>query len=120
MPKHYLRKRDVARRYGVDERTVDRMKGRRIPAPKYLPGSRFPIWDAEALDQADRHATLAAGQVTDADTFARLLQSVAAASTTKKAREIVVAATLAGDLRAVSDVQLATLRDAIEEKGGAQ
>jgi hypothetical protein len=119
MPKHYLRKRDVARRYGVDERTVDRMKGRRIPAPKYLPGSRFPIWDAEALDQADRHATLAAGHTADADTFARLLQNVAAASTTKKAREIVAVATLAGDLRALSDTQLEQLRDAVDEKRGA-
>jgi hypothetical protein len=116
MPKHFLRKRDVAARYGVDERTVDRMKGRRIPAPKYLPGSRFPIWDAEALDQADRHATLAAGHITDADTFARLLQDVAAASTSKKAREVIAAATLAGDLRTLSDAQLEALRDAIGEK----
>jgi hypothetical protein len=116
MSKHYLRKRDVARRYGIDERTVDRMKGRRIPAPKYLPGSRFPIWDIAELDAADRAATLAPGYGTATAAFDRLLEQVMAAATTKKARDIVAAATLAGDLRGMSEAQLDALRDAIDEK----
>jgi hypothetical protein len=41
MSKHYLRKRDVARRYGVDERTVDRMKGRRIRRRNIYPVPGF-------------------------------------------------------------------------------
>jgi hypothetical protein len=60
MAKKYLRKAGVAARYSVDERTVDRMKiDGRIPPPKYLPGSRIPIWDVDELDQNDRAATLA-------------------------------------------------------------
>lgn len=59
MLKTYLRKADVAARYKVDKRTVDRMKGDgRIPPPKYLPGSRFPIWEVGELDANDRAATL--------------------------------------------------------------
>jgi hypothetical protein len=49
----------------------------------------------------------------------RLLEQVAAAPTAKKARDIIAAATLAGELRSVSEAQLAALRDAVEEKGGA-
>jgi predicted DNA-binding transcriptional regulator AlpA len=57
--KRYLRKTAVAERYSVDERTVDRMaKDGRIPAPKYLPGSRIPIWDEDGLDANDRRATV--------------------------------------------------------------
>jgi hypothetical protein len=55
-----LRKHSVAERYDVDERTVDRMKlDGRIPPPKYLPGSRIPIWWEDELDENDRRATLA-------------------------------------------------------------
>jgi hypothetical protein len=54
-----LRRAGVAMRYSVDERTVDRMRlDGRIPPPKYLPGSRIPIWDEDELDQHDRAATL--------------------------------------------------------------
>lgn len=60
MAKKYLRKADVAARYAVDDRTVDRMKlDGRIPPPKYLPGSRIPIWEESELDLNDRAATLA-------------------------------------------------------------
>ena len=60
MAKKYLRKASVAARYDVDERTVDRMRDDgRIPPPKYLPGSRLPIWEEGELDQNDRAATLA-------------------------------------------------------------
>ena len=58
--RQYLRKRGVATRYAVDERTVDRMaRDGRIPPPKYLPGSRLPIWVEQELDENDRAATLA-------------------------------------------------------------
>lgn len=64
MSQKYLRKRSVAERYAVDERTVDRMKSDgRIPPPKYLPGSRFPIWSEAELDASDRRATLAPRKV---------------------------------------------------------
>ena len=57
--RRYLRKHGVAERYAVDERTVDRMKlDGRIPPPKYLPGSRFPMWAIDELDAADRRATV--------------------------------------------------------------
>jgi hypothetical protein len=57
--KKYLRRAGVAARYDVDERTVDRMRiDGRIPPPKYLPGSRIPIWEEGELDQNDRAATL--------------------------------------------------------------
>lgn len=59
MAKKYLRKADVAARYAVDDRTVDRMKrDGRIPPPKYLPNSRIPLWDEGELDLNDRAATL--------------------------------------------------------------
>lgn len=55
-----LRRGGVAARYSVNERTVDRMKDDgRIPPPKYLPGSRIPLWDESELDAHDRAATLA-------------------------------------------------------------
>jgi hypothetical protein len=55
--KRFLRKQSVADRYDVNERTVDRMaKDGRIPLPKYLPGSRIPIWDTDELDQNDLRA----------------------------------------------------------------
>ena len=60
MATKYFRKADVAARYAVDDRTVDRMKlDGRIPPPKYLPGSRIPIWEERELDLNDRAATLA-------------------------------------------------------------
>jgi predicted DNA-binding transcriptional regulator AlpA len=63
--RQYLRKRSVAARYGVDIRTVDRMRDdKRIPPPKYLPGSVIPMWDEAELDQNDRRATLTSRRVT--------------------------------------------------------
>jgi hypothetical protein len=56
--KKYLRKRSVATRYDVDPRTVDRMvEDKRIPAPKYLPGSPIPIWAEDELTAHERRAT---------------------------------------------------------------
>jgi hypothetical protein len=55
--RRYLRKREVARRYGVDERTVDRMaKDGRLPAYIYLPGSKLPLQDEDELDARDNAA----------------------------------------------------------------
>jgi hypothetical protein len=57
--KKYLRKRGVAERYSCHERSVDRMaEDGRIPSPKYLPGSRIPLWEEGELDKNDRRATL--------------------------------------------------------------
>jgi predicted DNA-binding transcriptional regulator AlpA len=56
-PKKYLRKKAVAERYSVDERTVDRMaEDGRLPSPQYR--GRFPLWDEAALDASDRAAAL--------------------------------------------------------------
>ena len=56
--KKYLRKKGVAGRYGVDERTIDRWVGLgRLPKPMYLPGSRIPLFAEDGLDEHDRLAT---------------------------------------------------------------
>jgi hypothetical protein len=58
-PKQFLRKRGVAERYAVNERTVDRMKiDGRIPPPIYR--GRIPLWDCDQLDASDRSFALAA------------------------------------------------------------
>lgn len=59
-PKKYLRKFDVADRYGVDPRTVDRWVADGVlPKPMYL--GRTPLWHEDDLDANDRRATAAAG-----------------------------------------------------------
>jgi hypothetical protein len=61
MPKQFFRKAQVALRYGVDERTVDRMKlDGRLPPPTYR--GRIPLWDGTALDASDRAATVTRSQ----------------------------------------------------------
>jgi hypothetical protein len=56
--KTYLRKNQVAERYATTPRTVERMVGDgRIP-PAALRNGRTPLWDAAALDAADRAATM--------------------------------------------------------------
>jgi predicted DNA-binding transcriptional regulator AlpA len=58
--RRYLRKRQVAARYNVDERTIDRMaKDGRLPAYIYLPGSKLPLQDEDELDQRDDAAAAA-------------------------------------------------------------
>jgi hypothetical protein len=54
--KQYLRKKDLAKRYGgITERNIDYMvKDGRIPAPFYR--GRFPLWDPDQVDAADRAA----------------------------------------------------------------
>ncbi len=55
----YLRRKDVADRYGgVSVRTIERMvKDKRLPEPVYR--GRFPLWSIEALDASDRAAVVA-------------------------------------------------------------
>jgi hypothetical protein len=58
--RRYLRKRQVAARYNVDERTIDRMaKDGRLPAYIYLPGSKLPLQDEDELDARDDAAAAA-------------------------------------------------------------
>jgi hypothetical protein len=57
MSKQFFRKTQVATRYGVDERTIDRMKlDGRIPKPVYR--GKFPLWDGDELDEYDRRASI--------------------------------------------------------------
>jgi predicted DNA-binding transcriptional regulator AlpA len=61
MPHKFFRKSQVATRYGVDERTVDRWKlDGRLPPPRYR--GRMPLWREDELDALDRRATVTANQ----------------------------------------------------------
>jgi len=61
VPKQFFRKSQVAARYGIDERMVDRWKqDGRLPLPRYR--GRMPLWREDELDQLDRTATLTANQ----------------------------------------------------------
>ena len=60
-PRRYLRKRAVAERYGVHERSVDRMKNDgRLPPPDFYNGrnfrcgARIPLTPATALPRCCR------------------------------------------------------------------
>jgi hypothetical protein len=65
--KKYSRKRAVAERYGVSERTVDRwVEFGKLPAPVYLPGSRIPLFAEDGLDELDSRATTRAPLATPA------------------------------------------------------
>jgi predicted DNA-binding transcriptional regulator AlpA len=58
MPKVYLRPTQVAARYSTTRRSVYRMvEDGRIPGPDIYNG-RVPLWDTDALDAADRNATV--------------------------------------------------------------
>jgi predicted site-specific integrase-resolvase len=59
MHKQFFRKSQVAARYGVDERTVDRWKlDGRLPPPRYR--GRIPLWREDELDALDRRDIVAA------------------------------------------------------------
>jgi predicted site-specific integrase-resolvase len=61
VPSQFYRKRQVAERYGVDERTIDRWKlDGRLPAP-HMRGT-IPLWREDELDRLDRRATVTANQ----------------------------------------------------------
>jgi hypothetical protein len=48
-----LRKKNVAKRYQIVERSVDRWSGDgRLPAPTYF--GRVPLWDEDELNECDR------------------------------------------------------------------
>ena len=58
MSKTYLRKKGVAARYNVSERTVERMEeDGRLPPPDFYRG-RIPFWGEQTLDASDRAAVL--------------------------------------------------------------
>jgi hypothetical protein len=55
METRFLRKAQVAARYGVNIRTVERMTiDGRLPAPTHR--GRFPLWRESDLDASDRAA----------------------------------------------------------------
>jgi predicted DNA-binding transcriptional regulator AlpA len=57
MPTRYLRKIQVAERYGVTKRMVDKMvEEGRLPKPTYPTSDRIPLWNEQALDDNDRAA----------------------------------------------------------------
>lgn len=61
MATKFLRKRAVADRYGITDRTVERMvDDGRLPAPIYR--GRMPLWRKSELDKSDRAAALAPRQ----------------------------------------------------------
>ena len=61
MSKVYLRKRQVADRYGkIALRSVERAaKDGRIPAPEYPCGPNMPMWDEAKLIANERAAAIA-------------------------------------------------------------
>jgi predicted DNA-binding transcriptional regulator AlpA len=55
-PRKFLRKAAVIERYGLDERTIDKMsRDGRLPAPHYF-GRRLPLWSIAELEECDRRA----------------------------------------------------------------
>jgi hypothetical protein len=60
MSKKYLRKAAVSVRYGVTNRSIERMTtdGRLPPPDRFL--GKCPLWDEAKLDAADKAATVAA------------------------------------------------------------
>lgn len=61
MSTKFLRKAQVAERYSVNERSVDRWKlDGRLPPP-HMRG-RIPLWREDELERLDRRATVAANQ----------------------------------------------------------
>jgi predicted DNA-binding transcriptional regulator AlpA len=54
--RRFLRKRQVAARYGITERSVDRRtRDGTLPKPIYV-GPRCPRWDESALEELERAA----------------------------------------------------------------
>jgi hypothetical protein len=64
MPKIYLRKRQLAQRYGnITLRSVERaVEAGRIPPPEYPCGERTPLWDLEKLEANERAAAIRSGR----------------------------------------------------------
>jgi hypothetical protein len=56
--KRWYRKAQVAARYGVCGRTIERaVDDGRLPPPKYPLGDKIPYWDGDDLDENDRNLT---------------------------------------------------------------
>ena len=65
MPKTFLRKRQVAARYNITTRSVDRWsQDGRLPAPMFR--GRVPLWDLDRLEADDLAAATAARAAADA------------------------------------------------------
>ena len=79
MQKIFLRRRQVAQRYGdITLRSVDRAVAEgRIPAPEYPFGPHSALWDLQKLEENER-ATIARGGWSTR--FDRLLNELATAS----------------------------------------
>ena len=60
MPKTYLRKRQVAQRYGnITLRSVERaVQDGRIPPPEFPCGQHTPLWDLGTLEANERAAAI--------------------------------------------------------------
>jgi hypothetical protein len=53
----FLRKSQLAARYGITPRSVDRWSHEgRLPQAKYLRGSRLPLWDLDEIEALERRA----------------------------------------------------------------
>jgi hypothetical protein len=63
MSKTYLRKRQVAQRYGgIATRSVERaVEDGRIPKPEFPFGPHMPLWNLETLEQNERQAAIRTG-----------------------------------------------------------
>jgi predicted DNA-binding transcriptional regulator AlpA len=58
METRFLRKAQVAARYGINVRSLERwVRDKRLPQPIYH--NRFPLWRESDLDACDRAATAA-------------------------------------------------------------
>jgi hypothetical protein len=64
MSKTYLRKRQLALRYGgVTLRSIERaVEAGRIPPPEYPCGENTPLWDLEKLEANERAAAIRSGR----------------------------------------------------------
>jgi hypothetical protein len=69
MSKTYLRKRQVAQRYGnVALRSIERaVQDGRIPPPEYPCGENTPLWDLEKLEANERAAAIRSRQAAHED-----------------------------------------------------
>src|SRR6266852_6101891 len=55
-PRKFVRKAALIARYGLDERTIDKMsRDGRLPSAYYF-GSRLPLWSIDELEECDRKA----------------------------------------------------------------
>jgi predicted site-specific integrase-resolvase len=53
MPTKFYRKQQVAQRYAIDKRSVDRWaRAGKLPAPTYR--GKIPLWREDELDKLDR------------------------------------------------------------------